>query len=497
MAWLKKFPTDLKVLKYEIEAYARDYGLDFFDVIFEVVDYHEVNEIAAFGGFPVRYPHWRFGMEYEQLSKGYAYGLQKIYEMVINNDPCYAYLLRSNDLVDQKLVMAHVYGHCDFFKNNLWFSKTNRKMMDEMANHGTRIRSYMERYGEEVVESFMDACLSIEDLIDPHTPFIKRRNEDRFSALEEEAVEERTVQRLKSKAYMDSFVNPAEFLEAQKQKIDADKESERRFPEAPEKDVLWFLVEHAPLDNWQSDVLSMMREEAYYFAPQRQTKVGNEGWASFWHTKILTEKALKDSELIDFAEHHAGTMGMRPGRVNPYKLGLELFRDIEDRWNKGKFGPEYEACEDLAERAAWDRQTGLGMEKIFEVRQVYNDIGFIDTFLTEDFCREHKLFTYAYNVRKDQYEIASRSFEEVKKKLLFGLTNFGRPFICVVDGNYQNRGELLLSHRCGEIGLQMDYAKDTLRNIRTIWGRPVHLETEADGKQMLLSCAEDEVTVKK
>ena len=137
----------------------------------------QLNAIAAYGGFPTRYPHWRFGMEYEQLSKGYTYGLQKIYELVINNDPCYAYLMRSNALTDQKLVMAHVYGHCDFFKNNYWFSQTNRKMMDEMANHGNRIRRYMDRFGVEEVEKFIDACLSIEDLIDIHSPFINRRDE--------------------------------------------------------------------------------------------------------------------------------------------------------------------------------------------------------------------------------------------------------------------------------------------------------------------------------
>ena len=138
-------PADLRAIQLETEAHARAYGLDFYDTIFEVLDYDELSEIAALGGFPTRYPHWRFGMEYQQLSKGYRYGLQKIYEMVINNDPCYAYLLRCNQMVDQKLVMAHVYGHNDFFKNNIWFSQTNRKMMDEMANHGNRIRSYMER----------------------------------------------------------------------------------------------------------------------------------------------------------------------------------------------------------------------------------------------------------------------------------------------------------------------------------------------------------------
>ncbi|MBI2502136.1 MAG: SpoVR family protein [Candidatus Latescibacteria bacterium] len=495
MAWLKKFPTELKLLKYEIEGYARACGLDFFEVIFEVVGYEEMNEIASCGGFPVRYPHWRFGMEYEQLAKSYTYGLQKIYEMVINNDPCYAYLLQSNDAVDQKLVMAHVYAHCDFFKNNLWFSQTNRKMMDEMANHGTRVRAYMERYGEEVVEGFIDACLSLEDLIDPHAVFIRRRRDKPDATLEEER-EEGAVQRLRSKAYMDSYINPAEFLEEQKKQLAAEQEKEQRFPEDPEKDALWFLIEHAPLKSWQRDVLAMVREESYYFAPQRQTKIMNEGWASYWHAKILTEKALKDAELIDFADHHAGTMGMRPGRLNPYKLGMELFRDMEQRWDQGRFGSEYEACDDLEARACWDRQLGLGREKIFEVRRTYNDIGFIDAFLTEDFCREHRLFTYAYNRQQDCYEIESREFAKVKRQLLFSLTNFGRPSILVEDGNYRNRGELLLTHRYEGVGLKMDYAQDTLRNLQRLWGRPVHLETQQDDKRVLLSCEGEQVEVK-
>src|ERR1700682_1807159 len=127
-------PPDLRLLKEEIEGYAREYGLDFYETIFEVVDADDLNEIAAYGGFPTRYPHWSFGMSYEELRKGYDYGLSKIYEMVINNDPCYAYLMRSNLTVDQKLVMSHVYGHCDYFKNNAYFAHTSRKMMDEMAH---------------------------------------------------------------------------------------------------------------------------------------------------------------------------------------------------------------------------------------------------------------------------------------------------------------------------------------------------------------------------
>src|SRR5277367_5354628 len=170
-----RLPPDLRALKQEIEAHARNYGLDFFETIFEVLDAEDLNEVAAYGGFPTRYPHWSFGQAYEELRKGYDYGLSKIYEMVINNDPCYAYLMRSNHAVDQKLVMSHVYGHCDFFKNNAYFAHTNRKMMDEMANHGSRIRHYVEKHGDDEVETFMDRCMSIDDLIDVHSTAIRRR----------------------------------------------------------------------------------------------------------------------------------------------------------------------------------------------------------------------------------------------------------------------------------------------------------------------------------
>src|SRR4051812_4364456 len=166
---------DLERWRHEIEGYARQYGLDFYDVVFEVLDYDQLNEVAAYGGFPTRYPHWRFGMDYEELAKTYTYGLSKIYELVINNNPVYAYLMKANAPVEQKLVMAHVFGHADFFKNNLWFSKTNRRMIDAMANHATRVRSYIDRHGVENVENFVDACLSLENLLDYHSAFIERQ----------------------------------------------------------------------------------------------------------------------------------------------------------------------------------------------------------------------------------------------------------------------------------------------------------------------------------
>ena len=248
-----------------------------------------------------------------------------------------------------------------------------------------------------------------------------------------------------------------------------------------------FLLEHAPLENWQHDILSIIREEAYYFAPQGMTKIMNEGWATYWHSRMMTRKILEPQELIDYAEHHSGTIANHPGRLNPYRIGVLLFQNIEDRWNKGQFGKEYEQCDDMREKKAWDRKVGLGMEKIFEVRRVYNDITFIDSFLTEQFCRENKLFAFGYNRGNRRYEIESREFEAIKSRLLQSLTNVGQPMIKVMDANYRNRAELLLQHRYEEVELDKNFAVDTLRNLHSIWSRPVHIRSIMEDKPVLMS----------
>lgn len=474
----------LSAIIQEIEGYARSYGLDFFPVVFEMLDYEAVNMVASYGGFPTRYPHWRFGMQYEYMKKSYGYGLHKIYEMVINNNPCYAYLLDSNQFVDQKLVVAHVFAHCDFFKNNAYFKNTNRRMMDELANHGMRIQDYMAVHGQDVVEDFLDTCSSLENLIDPGALFEPaERNAD---PLDEAATAVRDVPRLKSKGYMEPYINPPRFIEERRRAMEEDR-ARHVFPSRPAKDVLRFLIEYAPLPNWKRDILSMFREEAYYFAPQVQTKIMNEGWASYWHEKIMTERALEASELVDFADHHSSTLAVHPGQLNPYKLGYELFCDIERRWNTGRFGKEYEECDDIARKAAWNREVGLGREKIFQVRAIYNDMTFVDEFLTEEFCREQRLFTYSLNERNDRYEIADRDFRAVKEKLLFQLTNMGQPFITVVDANFDNRGELYLKHRFDGVELRQDYAKATMEALFRMWTRPVHVQTVVGESAIVLS----------
>jgi stage V sporulation protein R len=480
------FPPELLAAKKQIRAQARSYGLDFYDTVFEMCDFEQMNQIASLGGFPQRYPHWRWGMEYERMRKQHFYGLGRIYEMVINNDPCYAYLQESNALVDQKLVIAHVYAHCDFFKNNLWFGQTNRKQMDEMANHATRVRRHIEKHGYDTVERWLDVCIVLEDLIDPYSVFMKRQPS---APARDAKPAEPASSRFAAKDYMDRWINPPSVIEAEEKKRRDDAAKVRHAtPVKPTRDVLLYLLEHARLEDWQADCLAMIRQEAYYYAPQGMTKIMNEGWATYWHSKLMTTHFLEASEVIDYADHHSGTVHMPPGGFNPYKIGVEMFRDIEDRWNKGKFGREYEESADrLGEQKRWDKGLGLGREKIFEVRKLYNDVTFIDEFMTDEFIHKHRYYQYGKDPHTGQLKIVSRDPQRIRQALMYRLTNMGRPFVYVVDGNYANRGELYLAHQHNGLDVEIKFAVETLKNLYRVWGRPCHLQARIDDEMMLFS----------
>ena len=489
----KPISGKLLELQREIQGYADEFGLNYFDQVFEICDYDTINILAAQGGFPIRYPHWKFGMDYDQLSKGYRFGIQKIYEMVINTDPCYAYLLEVNNWLDQKLVMAHVYGHNDFFKNNMWFSNTNRNMMDVMANHGTKIRRYMERFGQDRVEKFIDRVLSLENLLDVNNLF--ETNEVIQSRLQKEEmfaeeaenngylIDDRS-RALKSfmSSHNKKHVNTKDNAQVEEDltRITAEKNIARG-----QKDIMKFLIEFAPLEEWEADIIGCLREEAYYFLPQRMTKIMNEGWASYWHSKILNERALDSNEFIDFADKHAGVMAMSKQNINPYKIGIELMRDIEFRWDTGRFGKDFNECPSMYDKENWNTNAGLGREKIFEVRKTHNDITFLEEFLTPEFCNRQQIFTYKYNPRSGRMEIDSRDFEAIKQKLLTQLTNFGSPVIQVEDANFKNRKELLLNHVHGGVDLDMQFAHATMTNIYAIWKRPVNLKTKYEDKEVV------------
>ena len=780
------------------------------------------------------------------------------------------------------MVIAHVYAHVDFFKNNKYFSHTNRKAIDEMANHATRVRQHMDRRGVDEVEEFIDHCLSLENLIDPFRPHIER--EPDTEDIPDETELEEHVEKLPSKEYMQDYINPEGWVEQQKAQLQQEWEQLQNKPPEPLRDVLIFLLRHADLERWEADILSIIREEAYYFAPQMQTKIMNEGWAcltsderavtedgllpmdevvnrtgkkvydgekqraivdshiiedekvveiethrgytlegsethrvmledgsgkslaeasggdetlidggadiwdssyvevdwqldeyrtledvadqadvsvstvirhrqdevesssaekidqalqdydptevgvsmrkkvcipghvsprfgeflglligdghisrvqreigftsgelsnaqrfrdlakglfgvechlsqdgsrwrvgfhaetvsdflenqgltsgpsaqektvpecifrspkevvrrflvglfdadgyagesgvilstssqkmskqvqslllnfgvlttrtqqndgcyqvaargqsakkyrdqvnfglsrkrlaleeyvedrqwfqkeywmdtvssvsegvedvyditvehshrysasgfinhnSYWHTEIMKE-VLSPDEIVEFADLNSGILKSKPKGMNPYRLGIQLFRDIEERWDKGKFGREWENVETMEERENWDKELGEGRDKIFNVRKVHNDVTFIDEFLTPEFVAENNLYTYGYEERRGRsgYFIKSREFQSIKEQLLDSRTNNGEPLITVIDGNFKNAGELLLHHKYEGEELRHDYTKRVLPALYRIWKRPVNLETVKDGEGTLMT----------
>jgi stage V sporulation protein R len=475
MAQSLPFTDELRKMQLDVEAVAREYGLSFPQIVYELLDSSTLNMVASYGGFPVRYPHWRFGMEYFDFSKRYSYGYHRIYEMVINTVPVIAYLLASNLMTDQKMVMAHVCAHADFFTNNMWFASTNRNMMNEMANHSARIRGIANRHGFDAVEEFLDTCLSLENLIDNHSVAIARKPlVDHCKTCKHG---EDSVRYPVDRDYMEDFINPRSKRSEECERHKRERENApEKFPVQPERDMLMFLLENAPLKDWQLEILDIIREEAYYFAPQRQTKIMNEGWAAFWHSKIMTERIGRPDEIVDYADHNSMVV-FQGHHLNPYRLGLDIYRDIEDRWNRGAFGREWEECNDLRVKEQWDKKLGLGLEKIFEVRTIYNDLTFIDEFFTKDLIERMMAYTVKYDKDSNGWYIDSRAFDRVRETILFQLTNCGQPVMEIINANYNNRSELYILHKFEGIGLDMAWAEGAMRSLLKIWKRPVHVET--------------------
>ena len=317
-------------------ALAEKLGLDGYPVKYWIVDYDEMNELIAYDGFQTRYPHWRWGMKYDRQQKRDRHGMGRAFEIVINDDPAHAYLQESNSSADQKAVVTHVEAHADFFKHNRWY-RLFGETVDAAAmfeRHGRRIREYMDdpEIGRETVEAFIDSVLTIEDTIDQHRPFeVDPRDEDAPDSEAADLLADLDLSEdVKREVFDDDWIDRVE--------------AERETDDEPERDVLAFLRRHGkqfdpetgkaePMADWQLDVLDMLRAEAYYLAPQRMTKIGNEGWAAYWESIMMGEEAFAgDDEFLQYADHQARVLGS-PG-LNPYKLGKQLWEYIENRTNR-------------------------------------------------------------------------------------------------------------------------------------------------------------------
>lgn len=480
-----RLPDELKVLLPTIIEACKEWGLDFYDTVVQMLTYDEMAEICSYSGFPVRYPHWKWGMEYEEFTRGYEYSMHRVYEIVINTNPCYIYCLDSNTLLDNVTVVAHAIGHNDFFKNNLYFKQTNHNALNELANHGSRIRRYMQGRKEEVTE-FIDHCLRLETLVDPAQAWETKAIKDRVYTDKREFEHPSRLPVGEGKDHMEPFINPSNWTREQREAIDRRRiAKEIGAFKQPTKDIMGFLRDHAPLKPWQQDILAMLYEESLYFAPQRLTKMLNEGWASMTDHVIMTEMGLVglgqagyDHGIIEYAKHKMGVLGGAYS-MNPYKLGYELLLDVKERWDKGRFGDDYEDCQDMQKKENWDTGLGKGKEKIFEVRKFYSDFSAINEFFTEEFCRKMEFFEWK-KYPNGEYRITTRDFKSIKKNLMKRYLNGGLPDIKLEDPNHRGKGHLLLQHHWDGRPLYDKFTRPTLQSIQKLWKRRVLLASMDD-----------------
>jgi stage V sporulation protein R len=435
--------------------------LDPFPIHFELVPAKVMYEIGAYG-LPGRFSHWTHGKAFHQMKTMYDYGLSKIYELIINTNPAQAFLMEGNSLIQNKLVIAHVIGHSDFFKNNVYFQHTNRQMSETAGVTAERIRAYEREHGERAVEEFLDAVLAIQEHIDPNLRIARKPYDTAPEKPRRRRTDYDDLWRLREKE--------AELPAAPRRKI----------PPEPEKDLLLFLLEYAPdLEDWQRDVLNIVREEMRYFLPQMQTKVMNEGWASYWHSRILREMDLTGEEHLEFTRLHSGVLSPSPRgtSINPYYVGFKIFEDIERRWNGDLTAEERKRYREAQHGAEWPYKN-QGREKILEVRELESDVSFLRNYLTPELIEELDL--YLYRREGDEWVVVEKDWRRVRDTIVESMTNFGFPYLVVEDGDYHRARELYIRH-CYD-GREMDhhYAMRTMQYLYQLWGRPIHLETVVD-----------------
>lgn len=458
--------TELRELNYaidEITEIASGFGLDFYPMRYEICPADIIYTFGAYG-MPTRFTHWSFGKQFHKMKLHYDLGLSQIYELVINSNPCYAFLLDTNSLIQNKLIIAHVLAHCDFFKNNVRFSNTRRDMVESMTATAERIAHYEMVYGKDEVEKFLDAVLSIQEHIDPSLVRPK------FTAADLEAADAEENHVPVKKTPYDDLWNLDKKSTDRRQTPYRER---KRFPPKPEKDLLLFIEQYSSeLQDWQRDILTMMREEMLYFWPQLETKIMNEGWASYWHQHILREMDLTTEETIEFATLNAGVVQPSKHQINPYYLGVKMFEDIERRYNN--------PSELMRQRGV---EPGSGREKIFEVREIESDISFVRNYLTKELVQREDM--YLFEKQGADYVISDKDYAQVRDQLVSMRVNGGFPYITVENGDYLRNGELYLKHGFEGTELDLQYLENVMQYIYQLWGRTVHMETYVEEKKIL------------
>ncbi len=461
--------NELKQWNERIEELVHEEKLHCYEQEFELVSYEEMNAYEAYSGMPSHYPHWSFGKAYERIRTFNRYNITGLpYEMVINSNPCIAYLMKDNSLLLQMLTMAHVYGHNDFFRNNRLFASGTKAgyTVEMFKNHAARIREYIgdPSIGYARVERIINAAHALRYQCARTIGARRLEYEETKKRLFDQSC--RAVRKKQENSW--AYKNQLDGVWTDHSQLEQEL---KRIPPEPEEDMLFFLVKYAKLSEWEKDVVDIVREETLYFIPQIETKIMNEGWASYWHYILLSKLNLPQQLHFEFLRRHNQVVKPFEGRLNPYFLGFKIFEDIRQ---KNPNEPD----------------------KIFEAREIERDESFIRRYLTKELCSELNL--YEYEKEGNEYIVTEIADEEgwmkIRDTIASGSGLGGIPVIRITDWN-QKDNTLLLEHIFDGRELEMQYANETLKHFVDIWDGKVMLNTESDGKKMTLLCDEEKRVV--
>jgi stage V sporulation protein R len=440
--------TELDGYAERIGSLAKRLGLDYYPVDFELAPQSLMTEIAVYG-LPIRMPHWSFGVRYIHQLVRQSMGHSKIFEVMFPGDPCRAFLMDSNSLAENALVTAHVIGHADFAKNNQLFARfhdmAGGNIVEHAAAHAQRIQQAIEAAGLERVEAVLDAALALESHVDVGGELHRQRYPELVAE--------------KPAAKLSPFRKRFQTLpgESEPEAAAPTGPVRTRVPPHPEYDLLWFIANYAPeLEQWERDIFLAVRAESLYFYPVFACQIMNEGWASYWHARLLREAdflpqptyvaAIKaHSDVVrPFASGEETALG-----INPYHLGFTLWEHIVERH---------------------------GPNRAREVMREEDDFGFIRNYLDHELAEKLDLFVYEVR-RGDEIRVANRDLEAVREAILAPKFNFGAPRVAAVE--LKPDGGLVLAHDHESDGRGLDAmrAKKVLEYAHRVWRRPVRMHT--------------------
>ncbi len=438
--------TELNRFDSLIQEWAKKFNLDFYPQEFDVITSEKMAELMAYF-LPADFSHWSRGRDFEIVKTAWRLNRSGLpMEVVYNTNACRGYICGTDPFVVMVTVMAHVYGHNDFFKNNFWLLKSRTDILGFMADAARRFKKYEEDYGAETVEQTITAALAIQWNIEPfrdERPDYQKQIEMRMQEARAKAKKEQKQLHLtNARAYL-----------------------EKKIPFEPDNDVIGFIRDVSPaLEDWQRDILTVVREQAYYLFPQIRTKIMNEGWAVYWHEKIMDElinaKLISDADREIYLKAQSGVLADLKIVQNPYWLGREIWKHIVKKH---------------------------GLKKAFEVRANYRDIEFVEEFLEDELCQQLKLYIYGryedYINGEYVYYIADKNPKRVRERIVDSLKKLpNAPVIRVTRSNFNKEGELLLLHDFNEDLEELDteHLMKTLEHVYHLWGKPVWLQTREE-----------------